>query len=320
MKTDLGEEQALGLVNGEFKEQVLLGLTTNPKQLPCKFFYDERGSALFEQICELDEYYLTRTETGILRDNLEEIVAFCGPECLLVELGSGSSNKTRLLLDRLDRPAAYVPIDISLAQLRRAAQALASDYFQLEILPLCADYHRPLTLPRPARPPRRTLVFFPGSTIGNFDPIEAVVFLRRIAARCHPGDAILVGVDLAKDPPTLERAYNDLRGVTARFNLNILARANRELGANFDLDQFQHRAVFNQSASRIEMRLVSRRGQSVAIDGRRIPFYPAECITTELSYKYRPERFARLAHQAGLRVRQTWTDPRHWFSLWLLLI
>jgi dimethylhistidine N-methyltransferase len=208
-----------------FKAEFIAGLKRRPKILPCKLFYDEHGSRLFDQICQLDEYYLTRAETEILRNNITEIAALCGPRCVLVEPGSGSSSKTRLLLDHLERPVAYVPIDISRAHLLSAARALNGDYFPLEILPVCADYNRPLTLPTPARNPGRTVIFFPGSTIGNFEPWQAAIFLRRIASWCKPGDGLLIGVDLQKSRELLHLAYNDAKGITAAFNLNLLQRA-----------------------------------------------------------------------------------------------
>lgn len=298
-----------------FQSEFLEGMKRRPKMIPCKFFYDERGSQLFDRICKLDEYYLTRTETGILRDNMAEIASVCGPRCVVVEPGSGSSVKTRLLLDHLEDPVAYVPIDISRAHLVRAAEALNGDYFPLEVLPVCADYHQALRLPQPARSPRRTLVFFPGSTIGNFRPAEVVNFLQRMAAWCEPGDGLLIGVDLRKDPEILRRAYNDSRGITAAFNLNLLQRANAELGANFQPNHFRHEATYDPEAGRIEMRLISLCGQQILVAGEPLDFSAGEAVTTEFSYKYSIEGFRKLAATAGWHSERVWTDKRGWFSV-----
>ena len=298
-----------------FKAEFIAGLERHPKVLPCKFFYDEHGSRLFDQICKLDEYYLTRAETEILRNNITEIAALCGPDCVLVEPGSGSSSKTRLLLDYLERPVAYVPIDISQAHLFSTAQTLNGDYFPLEILPVCADYNQPLTLPTPARRPGRTVVVFLGSTIGNFEPRQAAIFLRRIASWCKPGDGLLIGVDLQKSCELLHLAYNDAKGITAAFNLNLLQRANTELGADFFLDRFRHEAIYDEAHSRIEMRLVSRCQHQVVVEGEQFEFGKDERITTEYSYKYRIEAFRELAAAAGWQPERTWTDKENWFSV-----
>jgi dimethylhistidine N-methyltransferase len=297
------------------QREIIAGLKRHPKTLPCKFLYDERGSRLFDAICELEEYYPTRTETRILRDNIGKIAALCGPHCLLVELGSGTSTKTRLLLDYLKAPVAYVPIDISRSHLIHAAEGLNGDYGALEILPVCADYSDPLTLPAPAKTPGRVVVFFPGSTIGNFAPREAAAFLRRIATWCHPGDAFLVGVDLQKDRQILLAAYNDAKGITSAFNLNLLRRANEELGANFICAQFRHRAIYNENHDRVEMHLVSRCKQRVTIAGNQIDFDKGEHIVTEYSYKYRIETFHQLASRAGWQPERTWVDENRLFSV-----
>lgn len=299
------------------REEVLSGLRENPKKLPSKFFYDHRGSLIFEQICGLKEYYLTRLETRILRDNTEELAALCGRDFVLVELGSGSSTKTRLLLDS-SRPLAYIPIDISQGQLFDSARTLSRDYPEVEIVPLCADYTREFHLPSPTARGRRTVVFFPGSTIGNFEPDGAAAFLGRIRAICEPDGGMLIGVDLQKPKSIIERAYNDAEGVTAAFNLNMLLRANRELGADFDLEQFEHQAVYNEEQGRIEMRLVSMRTQTVHIGEASISFARGEHITTEHSYKYTLESFGVRAQRAGFGVRQVWTDPECWFSVFFL--
>ncbi len=298
-----------------FKAEFIAGLKRRPKILPCKFFYDERGSRLFDQICELDEYYLTRVETEILRNNVAQIATLCGPRCLLVELGSGSSSKTRWLLGHLERPVAYMPIDISRAHLLSAAEALNGDYSPIEILPVCADYNRPLTLPAPAREPVRTVIFFPGSTIGNFEPWQASIFLRRMTTWCKPGDGLLIGVDLQKNHEILHLAYNDAKGVTAAFNLNLLERAKTELGADIISEQFRHEAIYDEAHGRIEMRLVSRCQQQVVVAGEPIEFDEYERITTEYSYKYRMETFHELAAAGGWQSERAWTDKERWFSV-----
>lgn len=298
-----------------FREEVIAGLRRTPKAIPCKFFYDAQGAALFEAICALPEYYPTRTEMGILQDHLPEITARLGPGCLLIEYGSGNSAKTRLLLDHLPAPAGYIPIDISREQLAASAADLAMAYPALEVLPVCADYTQPFDLPPWPRPVGRRVVFYPGSTIGNFRPAEAEAFLAGIARVCGRGGGLLIGVDLRKDRPTLERAYNDAAGVTAAFNLNLLARINRELGGDFDLDAFAHRAPYNAAAGRIEMHLVSRRAQVAHIGAEAFHFEAGEAITTEYSYKYELESFSAMARRAGFAVRAVWTDPRQWFGV-----
>ena len=298
-----------------FRNDVVAGLSGPRKTLPCKYLYDERGSALFERICDLDEYYPTRTELGILETHVGEMAERLGPRCLLVEYGSGSSRKTRLLLDRLHQPAAYVPIDISREALAASARSLASAYPQLEVLPVCADYTEPLELPRPRRPALRRGVFFPGSTIGNFTPPEAQRFLGRMARVAGPGGCILLGVDLRKERAVLEAAYDDAQGVTAAFNKNLLVRINRELGADFDVARFRHLARWDAAAGRIEMHLVSEIEQSVRLADCRIRFAAGETIHTENSYKYELGHFAALAAQVGLAVRRVWTDAGALFSV-----
>jgi len=299
----------------DFQSEFVAGLKRHPKTLPCKFFYDERGSLLFDEICELEEYYLTRTETKILHDNIAEISALCGSDCVLVELGSGRSSKTRLLLDHLETPVAYVPIDISRPHLLRAAEAINGDYFPLQILPVCADYNQPLRLPVPARTPKRKVIFFPGSTIGNFEPWQAAGFLGRLATWCQPGDGLLIGVDLEKSRDILHAAYNDTRGVTAAFNLNLLQRANREIGADFILEQFRHRAIYDETNGRIEMHLVSQCPQRVVLAGEEILFGKEEFVTTEYSYKYHEESFRALASRVGWQAQRTWRDEGRLFSV-----
>jgi dimethylhistidine N-methyltransferase len=290
------------------------------KELPCKYFYDARGSQLFDAICEQPEYYLTRTELAILQRHTADMAEALGPRCLLIEYGSGSGLKTPLLLERLHDPAAYVPVDISREHLLASAARLAERFGELEICPVWADFTAPFSVPVPAKHAQRRAVWFPGSTIGNFGPVEATRLLGGMASLCGPGGGLLLGVDLRKPAAVLEPAYNDAAGVTAEFNLNLLARINRELGADFDLTRFQHRAFFNDPESRIEMHLVSRGQQTVHVGGVSVPFADRENICTEHSYKYSREAFSGLAAAAGLEVRQVWTDSREFFSVQYLVV
>jgi dimethylhistidine N-methyltransferase len=298
-----------------FLRDVLAGLQRPRKELPSKYFYDAEGSALFERICDLDEYYLTRTELAIMDAHVEEIAAALGTRCLLIEYGAGSGRKTRLLLDHLRDPAAYVPIDISRATLSRLACELGASFPDLEVLPVVADYTAPLTLPASSRMASRRSVYYPGSTIGNFYPHAATEFLAHIGDLVGGGGGLLIGVDLEKDRSVLEAAYNDREGVTAAFNLNLLVRVNRELGADFRVGRFRHMAVYSEDEGRIEMHLVSTSDQCVCIGGQQIPFEKDETIFTECSYKYSLERFRDLALEAGLKVRKVWTDPKRYFSV-----
>ncbi|HEY0832657.1 MAG TPA: L-histidine N(alpha)-methyltransferase [Azospirillum sp.] len=299
---------------GEFLADVVEGLRQPRKTLPSKYFYDARGSALFDAICELEEYYPTRTETALLARRAADIAAFAGPDAAVVELGSGSSVKVRLLLDALDRPALYVPVDISREHLLASAARLAGDYPGLTVVPVAADYARDFALPC-ALVPERTLAFFPGSTIGNFTPQEAAAFLARLGRRLGRGSRLLVGVDLKKDRTVLEAAYDDARGVTAAFNLNLLARINRELGGTFDLGGFRHRAFYDDTLGRIEMHLESVRPQAAAVGGHRFRFAVGETIHTEISCKYTVPGFQRLAGGAGWRALDAWTDGDGLFSI-----
>ena len=303
-----------------FRQDVIQGLRAPLKSIHCKYFYDEQGSRLFDQICALDEYYPTRTELAIIRAFGEEMAAYVGSDCLLIEYGSGSSTKTRILLDHLREPAAYVPIDISREHLARSAAALAAAYTGLQVLPVCADYTQNFTLPTGNRPASRKVVYFPGSTIGNFSTAEAKSFLARISAVCGTGGSLLIGVDLKKDPDIIERAYNDREGVTAAFNLNLLARINRELGTDFAIDHYRHLAVYNRQAGRIEMYIVCLRPQVVHLDGLAFPFDEGDRILTECSYKYGLDQFAQLAASAGLKVERVWTDDQHLFSVQYLTV
>jgi dimethylhistidine N-methyltransferase len=298
---------------------VLDGLRRPAKELPCKYFYDELGSRLFDRICELDEYYLTRTELAIL-DHAPEMADLLGPGCLLVEFGSGSGLKTRRLLDHLPEPAAYVPVDLAREHLLQSAAELRARYPGLEVLPLCADFSDDFVLPTPRRPAARRAVYFPGSTIGNFGPVAARRLLRRIARLCGPGGGLLLGTDLQKDPAVLEAAYDDREGVTRDFNLNLLRRINRELGADFDLDAFRHVALYNRRRGRIEMHLVSRRDQVVHLAGTVISFAEGESVRTECSYKYDLDQFRAQAAAAGLDVARVWTDERRRFAVQYLTV
>lgn len=299
----------------QFLADVVAGLRKSPKTLPCKYFYDERGSQLFDEICELDEYYLTRTEDEIIKRHVREMADQIGPRVMLVEYGSGSSTKTRALLERLADPVAYVPVDISREHLRRTAGELARDYPHIEMLPVCADFTKPFALPLATRTPSHSAVFFPGSTIGNFQPTEARAMLHHLAAMCGAGGGLLIGIDLQKDIPTIEAAYNDARGVTAEFNLNLLHRINSELDATFNVAQFRHRAAYDRRLGRIEMQLVSARPQHVTIGGHAFELAAGEAIVTEHSHKYTVDGFAGMAADAGLTLRRTWTDSRERFAV-----
>jgi L-histidine N-alpha-methyltransferase len=297
----------------QFLADVLDGLSRPRKRLPSKYFYDATGSWLFDRITELDEYYPTRTELATLSAHAGAMADRCGSRCLLVELGAGSLVKARLLLDRLDRPAGYVPVDVSGDHLRAAAAELTRDYPGLDVRPLVADFTRPFEVP-PVAVARR-VVFFPGSTVGNFDPADADALLRRVARLVRPGGGLLLGIDLRKDPAVLEPAYDDARGVTAAFNRNLLVRINRELGADFDPAAFRHHAFYNRERSRIEMHLVSTTGQRVRVGGRAFAFRAGESIHTENSYKYDVVEFARRAAGCGLRLDETWTDGNRYFAV-----
>ncbi|HEX6059868.1 MAG TPA: L-histidine N(alpha)-methyltransferase [Gemmatimonadaceae bacterium] len=294
--------------------EVLRGLLSDRKALPPKLFYDAAGAELFERITTLPEYYLTRAELEILRARVGEIAALAGPRAALVEYGSGAGVKVRLLLDALRDPAAYAPIDISAEQLARVAGEIAAEYPHVAVRPLCADYTRPLQLPS-LPPHERRLAFFPGSTIGNFHPAEAAAFLHRIRRAVGADGALVLGVDRRKDRRVLEAAYDDAAGVTAAFNLNLLRRLNRELGADFDLARFAHRARFDEAASRIEMHIVSLARQTVTVGGIRIPFEAGETIWTESSYKYDDETLERLVASAGFAVTRLWTDDDSLFRV-----
>jgi dimethylhistidine N-methyltransferase len=294
---------------------IIAGLSSDPRALPCKYFYDERGAALFQKICELPEYYITRTEIDILDRYRAEIASQLGPNIELIGLGTGAGTKTRILVEALLTPAAYIPVDISEKQLRKSSALFRKIFPNLEILPVCADYLQPVTLPSPRHKAARNVVYFPGSTIGNFEPNEALEFLCRIANVSGRGGGLLIGVDLQKDQNVIEAAYNDKAGVTAEFDLNLLAHINRETGANFDLSRWQHRAIYNAEAGRIEMYLISATDQTVRIQDREFRFRAGEKILTEHSYKHAPEGFIALARQAGFDFVKLWTDDALLFGV-----
>jgi dimethylhistidine N-methyltransferase len=300
------------------RAEVLRGLLGDPKTLPPKLFYDRAGARLFEAICELPEYYLTRTELSILRQRAEEIALRCGENTALIEYGSGAGVKVRLLLDRLTNPAAYVPVDISMEQLTAVAAERARQYPHLRVAPVCADYTARFALP-PLPDDARRVAFFPGSTIGNLHPAEATAFLHRIRATIGPRGALILGVDRRKDVSVLHAAYNDAAGVTAAFNLNLLSRLNRELNATFDLSRFRHRAHFNDEASRIEMHLESTVAQRVHVAGEPVDFDAGETILTECSYKYDREFLEAVVRPAGFEIQELWTDERDWFWVGFLI-
>ncbi|WP_340103347.1 L-histidine N(alpha)-methyltransferase [Rhodohalobacter sp. 8-1] len=297
----------------EFNRDVLEGLTSGQKYLPSKYFYNERGSDLFEQICGLDEYYPTDSEVSIMQHEIDEITEYIDDHVQLIELGSGSSMKTRLLLDHCKDLEMYVPVDISETFLNETARKLQADYPDLDIRPVAADYTTPFDVPESDAIKKR-VVYFPGSTIGNFTRGRASVFLETVGENVSPGDGLLIGVDSKKDVGVLEAAYNDSKGITAEFNKNILVRINRELDANFDLDHFQHRAFYNVREGRIEMHLESLKNQAVYINGNRISFEKGETIHTENSHKYTVEEFEDIAGNYFER-KKTWTDDREYFSV-----
>ena len=295
--------------------EIHAGLARTPKTLSPKFFYDDRGSRLFDRITRLPEYYLTDTEIGIMQANVGEIARLVGPEASLIEFGSGSSVKTRILLEHLDSLAVYVPVDISRSHLVAAAEELARDFPHIEVLPVAADFTQPFDLPQPKVMPRRNIVYFPGSTIGNFLPGSAHSLLEVMYQEAGKDGALLIGVDLKKDREILERAYNDSAGVTAQFNLNMLRRLNAEFDADFDVSQFEHRAMYNEDCGRIEMHLLSRRNQTVRVAGVPFRLVKGESIRTECSHKYTVEEFGEMVARAGFTVKRVWTDPDRLFSV-----
>jgi dimethylhistidine N-methyltransferase len=317
-KPRVSSSPAVATPLSEFGREMQAGLARSPRSISPKFFYDAAGSQLFDRICELPEYYPTRTELRILTESASEIAAQIGPDAEIIEFGAGSLTKVRLLLDALESPRCYVPIDISGAHLEAAAERLRADYPRLAVQPVVADYTMPLVLP-PGRGKGagQRVGFFPGSTLGNFSPDEALAFLQ-LAHRLLRGGGLLLGVDLVKEPALLHAAYNDAQGVTAAFNLNLLRRANAELGCDFDLAGFTHAAFYNSPLRRVEMHLVSRRAQAVTLDGQRFHFDEGETLHTENSHKFTVEGLRALAARAGFRPAAVWTDPERLFSVhWL---
>jgi dimethylhistidine N-methyltransferase len=311
------KQQRAGAPGSEFSQDMAKALASRPRSISPKYFYDAQGSQLFDRICELPEYYPTRTELRILGDNAPEIAAHMGPRAEIVEFGAGSLRKVRLLLDAMEHPARYLPIDISGEHLARSALSLQQDYPGIEVQPVVADYTQRLLLPARMPGSGQRVGFFPGSTIGNFTPAEALHFLQ-VAGQVLRGGALLLGADLVKDPAVLHAAYNDAQGVTAAFNLNLLARANRELGARFALDQFAHSAFYNAPCQRIEMHLVSRRRQQIAFGGECYDIDEGEALHTENSHKFTVDGMRALAHRAGFRPGPVWVDADRLFSVhWL---
>lgn len=302
-------------VNQEFRQDVISGLSQSRKTLPCKYFYDARGSALFDRICELEEYYPTRTELEIMEQHIDSIADAIGRDCALIEFGSGSSLKTKLLLDHLSPYISYLPVDISGEHLAKTVSELQDSYPELEILPIEADFTQPIEETLLPQTPTRRVVYFPGSTIGNFTQREAVRLLQQMRKLAGEDGSLIVGIDLIKDVSVLEAAYNDDEGVTAAFNLNLLTRIQAELDGDLDIGRFRHAAVWNDEYSRIEMHLVSECEQSLTVDGESFSFRADETIHTENSHKYSLESFRTMAAECGLKIKDIWTDSREWFAV-----
>ena len=299
----------------ELLDEILPGLSAVQKSISPKYFYDERGSQLFDQICGLPEYYLTRTELKLMDLHLDQVAELVGPRAAVIEFGAGSNIKIHKLLDCLELPAAYVPVDISGDYLLKQAAQLARAYPNLHVKPVFADFTQPFDLPDHPIMPERNLIFFPGSTIGNFSPAQALKLLKVMRLEARDNGALLIGADLPKDSAILHAAYNDSQGVTAEFNLNVLRRLNTEFGGNFNLENFSHQAVYDEIASRIEMRLVSSKQQSVRLGDHEISFEAEEYIITEHSYKYSLDNFLALAGKAGWQSQQVWIDDDQLFSM-----
>ena len=305
---DLGPDRDI------FLSEALAGLSATPKTLPSKYFYNDRGSELFERICELPEYYVTRVETALLGDVAHSVAAIIGQDAAIIEYGTGSSEKIRILLSALIKPAAFVGVDISGDALLGVTDAMARNFPDMDIHGVCADFTQPLDLPTLSGDGKR-VVFFPGSSLGNFDHAQSIDFLANAAKTVGPDGALLIGIDLKKDTSTLNAAYDDAQGVTAQFNLNLLVRLNQECGADFDVDSFTHRAYYNADAGRVEMHLVSQQAQTVSLGGQTITFAKGETIHTENSYKYAVAEFQDLSRRAGLEPLHVWTDANNRFSL-----
>ena len=302
-------------INHAFLKDVLVGLSQPKKELNCKYFYDERGSDLFDQICHLDEYYLTRTEQMIMDRHVDEMAYQIGTGAMLVEFGSGSSIKTRTLIEALDSLVAYVPVDISEDHLLKTADDLRQRYPDVEVLPMVADFTREFQLPKTVRTPSHAAVYFPGSTIGNFPADQAAQMLSMIARVLGPQGGLLIGIDLQKDPSIIKAAYDDSRNITAEFNLNLLHRINRELGGNFNVDQFRHHVEYDSNIGRVEIHLVSTHDQTATIQGQEFHFGIGEAVFTEHSHKYTIEGFSQMAAAAEFSLHKYWTDPERQFAV-----
>ena len=294
---------------------IIAGLRKTQKMLSPKYFYDDAGSRLFEEITEQPEYYLTNTELDIMTGNIDEMTEVIGEQASLIEFGSGSSMKTRMLLEHMHAPAVYVPVDISEEHLHESQLSIQADFPEIEVLPVVADFTQPFDLPNPRTTPLRNVVYFPGSTIGNFEHEDALGLLGVMHTEAGAGGALLIGVDLQKDPAVVDAAYNDRAGVTAQFNLNILRHLNRAFGSDFNIDAFAHRATYRPDEGRVVVELVSRTRQVVHIGDVEIEFADGESIITEYSHKYTLDGFADMAETAGFKVRHVWTDPQQWFSV-----
>ena len=299
-------------------DEIVEGLSGPQKTISPKYFYDERGSQLFDDITRLPEYYLTNTELAIMRDNIDEIAALVGKQASLIEFGSGSSLKTRILLEHLSELAAYVPVDISEEHLLASAQEIREQFPHIDVLPVVADFTQPFALPSPMVMPIRNVVYFPGSTIGNFEHDVAMDLLRVMHHEAGKGGALLIGVDLQKDPEVIERAYNDAAGITAEFNLNMLQHLNRDYGANFDVEEFAHNANYDADKGRVVIELVSQADQTFEVGDTTFNIADGEAILTEYSHKYTLEGFAAMAEAAGFAVEKVWTDAERLFSVQFL--
>ena len=298
---------------------LIAGLTQAQKTISPKYFYDATGSALFDEITKLPEYYLTRTELDIMRTHIDEMASLVGPQASLIEFGSGSSLKTRMLLEHLDDLAVYVPVDISEEHLLASQRRIRDAFPHIDVLPVVADFMHPFQLPDPPTMPIRNVVYFPGSTIGNFEHDDAVDLLRVMHEEAGAGGALLIGVDLQKDPSVINAAYNDSAGVTARFNLNMLTHINREFGSDFDTSFFEHRATYRPDQGRVAVELVSMKRQDAQLGAETLSFAKGETILTEYSHKYTLGGFADMAAMAGFKVGHVWTDARQWFSVQYLV-
>ncbi len=315
----MAKNAAQQIVPHQELDELIDGLRQPEMMISPKYFYDERGSQLFDEITRLPEYYPTETELGIMQDNIDEIASLVGKQASLIEFGSGSSLKTRVLLEHLDELAAYVPVDISEDHLLESARQIQEEFPDLDVLPVVADFTHPFRLPSPKVMPVRNIVYFPGSTIGNFTLDAARELLQVMYEEAGAGGALLIGVDLQKDPAIIERAYNDSAGVTAEFNRNMLRHLNREFGADFDLDAFAHSAKYNTREGRVEIRLVSEQDQEFTLGHETFSIGKDEAILTEYSHKYTPEGFAAMGEAAGFRVERVWMDAEKLFSVQYLV-